>query len=540
MSIGPADQTQAFLRTIVEFSDDAIVTKTMAGLVTSWNPAAERIFGYTAAEMIGRPITTIFPPDRIDEEADFLRRLARGEHIDHYETVRRRKDGRPIDVSVTLSPLRDPSGAITGASKIAHDITERKRAEARERRQLEWWRVVLASTSEAVIATNADGRIRFMNGGAASLMGVTADEADGQPAASMFRIASEASREPVEDPVSRVLRDGTALAPGHDTLLLARDQERFIEYSAAPILAEDRGVAGAVLMFRDVGERRRAEAERGQLLAAEQAARMEAERATRTKDEFLAAVSHELRTPLNVILGWARMLRSHSLDSATAARALEAIERNAQLQVQLIEDLLDVPRILSGKLRLQVRPIDMVAVVEAARELVEAAARAKGVLIRTCLDDEARSFIGDPDRLQQVVWNLLANAVRFTPPGGRIDIALKRSEWALHLSVSDTGQGIGPDLLPHIFERFRQGPGAAATAGSGLGLGLAIVRHLVQLHGGKVAASSEGEGRGATFLVTLPFVNADLSSEVRDPTRGFPSLDGIRTCLWKTITTRAR
>ena len=327
----------------------------------------------------------------------FLRRLARGEHIDHYETVRRRRDGQLIDVSVTLSPLRDASGTIIGASKIARDITERRRAEA--------------------------------------------------------------------------------------------------DYA--------------------------------ELLAAEQAARMEAERATRTKDEFLATVSHELRTPLNVILGWARLLRSRSVDSATTDRALGSIERNAQLQVQLIEDLLDVSRILSGKLRLRIRPMDMTVVVEAARELVDASARAKDVLIATSVDEDARSFTGDPDRLQQVLWNLLANAVRFTPPGGRIDIALRRTRAGLRLSVSDTGHGIAPDLLPHVFERYRQAP---AAAGGGLGLGLAIVRHLVQLHGGSVSAFSEGEGRGATFAVTLPFADGAGHEPVAS-TQGFPSLTGIRVLL---------
>jgi signal transduction histidine kinase/ActR/RegA family two-component response regulator len=243
-----------------------------------------------------------------------------------------------------------------------------------------------------------------------------------------------------------------------------------------------------------------------QLLAREQRAREEAENANRLKDEFLATLSHELRTPLNAVLGWAVTLRTAQLDAATRTRALEAIERNARAQSQLIEDLLDISRIVTGKLRLDVRPVEPIAVVEAALDAVRPAARAKSIELTATLDPRAGPVFGDPDRLQQVVWNLLTNAIKFTDTGGRVEVGLARAVSHVEITVSDTGHGIAPALLPYVFDRFRQADSSSTRSQGGLGIGLALVRNLTELHGGTVAAESPGEGRGATFRVRLPLL----------------------------------
>lgn len=259
-----------------------------------------------------------------------------------------------------------------------------------------------------------------------------------------------------------------------------------------------------LILAEDLARRAALAVDNARLYEREQRLRTEAESANRLKDEFLATVSHELRTPLTAILGWSRMLQSGKLDQNTAARALATIERNATSQHQLIEDLLDVSRIITGKLRLNVRPVDLTPVISAAIDALSFAAESKGVLIQTDLDLSAGPILGDPDRLQQIVWNLISNAVKFTPRGGRVQVLLQSREANIELAVSDTGVGINPQFLPHVFERFRQADGTTTRAHGGLGLGLAIVRHLVELHGGTVVASSVGEGQGSTFTVTIP------------------------------------
>ncbi|HWP42244.1 MAG TPA: ATP-binding protein [Blastocatellia bacterium] len=262
------------------------------------------------------------------------------------------------------------------------------------------------------------------------------------------------------------------------------------------------------VLEQEIAERKRAEKERESLLLREHAARTEAEAANRAKDEFLATVSHELRTPLNAILGWARVARTGRLDEATIARALETIERNAKAQAQLVDDLLDVSRIISGKLTLNVRPIDLVSLIESALDSVRPAAAARGIQLQVDLDPRAGPVSGDPDRLQQVLWNLLSNAIKFTPGEGRVQVQLSRVDSQAEIRVSDTGKGISPDFLPYVFDRFRQADSTLTRRHGGLGLGLAIVRHLVELHGGNVHVHSDGEGKGAVFTVRLPLMIA--------------------------------
>ena len=324
-------------------------------------------------------------------------------------------------------------------------------------------------------------------------------------------------------------------------------REGIVAFAGYPLIVEER-LIGVMAMFarRELTEatlqalasvanaialgieRKRGEQERAQLLASEQRARREAESANRTKDEFLGTLSHELRTPLTAILGWARMLSAGQLDEINQQRALETIERNARAQSQLIEDILDVSRVISGKMRLEVRPLDLATVIEAAVDTALPAADAKGIRLQRVLDSGASMVSGDSTRLQQVVWNLLSNAIKFTPRGGRVQVRLERINSHVEIVVSDTGQGMTSNILPYIFERFRQADSTSTRAHGGLGLGLAIVRHLVELHGGTVEAESEGAGQGSTFTVRLPLIamrSIDLSS-MRNEERVHPTASG--------------
>jgi signal transduction histidine kinase/ActR/RegA family two-component response regulator len=290
------------------------------------------------------------------------------------------------------------------------------------------------------------------------------------------------------------------------------------------------------------GDLAQSEAERDNLLRNERLAREAAERADRAKDEFMAVLSHELRTPLNAVYGWAKMLQSGELrDDAMARRAKDAIVRNANVQVQLIDDLLDLSRISTGKMRLDVRRVDVESVLQGALDAVRPAADAKSIRLQTTFDQEAGPIFGDAARLQQVFWNVLMNAIKFTPQGGRVDVHVRRGDSSVQIAIADTGQGIAPEMLPHVFERFRQADSSSTRAHGGLGLGLALVKHLVELHGGTVVADSAGEGRGATFTVTLPVVRREVAAEeaARAPSAtfaggspaGLARLDGVRVLI---------
>jgi signal transduction histidine kinase/ActR/RegA family two-component response regulator len=291
-------------------------------------------------------------------------------------------------------------------------------------------------------------------------------------------------------------------------------------------------------VFFDITERKRVEEDREELLEREKVLRSQAELANRLKDEFLATVSHELRAPLNAMLGWTSLLRRQTLDQATVSRGLETIERNARAQAQLIEDLLDVSRIVAGKLHLEIRPTDLIATIKAALDSVRPAAAAKGIQMKLVVDAAVDPIPADVNRLQQVVWNLLSNAIKFTPEGGSVEISLDRVDSIAQISVTDTGEGISGEFLPYVFDRFQQADGTSTRKHGGLGLGLAIVRHLVEMHGGTVHVQSEGLGKGSTFVVKLP-VTAAVTPELRIPSqpavaepsesiRESPNLSGLR------------
>jgi PAS domain S-box-containing protein len=369
---GSAAQARAALEAyrlaaIVESSDDAIIGKDLNGVVTSWNRGAERVFGFTAEEAIGRSITMIIPHDRLAEEDFVLSSIRRGKTVDHFETVRQKKDGTLIDVSLTVSPIRSSTGEIIGASKIARDITEQKR------------------------------------------------------------------------------------------------------------------------LIRELEE------------------------ASRLKDEFIATLSHELRTPLHSILGYTQMLRMGNLDENRRENALQVIERNTRSLAQMVSDALDVSRIVTGKIRLDPQPCDLKVILTTVLDGVQPTFDAKNVTLERTMRADAVQILGDSGRLQQVFWNMLTNAVKFTASGGRVQVRLDQRNGFAELVVNDTGIGIEPDFLPFVFDRFRQADSRPSRRFSGLGLGLALVRHFTELHGGSVHVSSDGLDKGTTFKVKLPLLTRSMA-----------------------------
>jgi PAS domain S-box-containing protein len=514
------EAAQLRLAAIVASADDAIIAKDLTGKITSWNHAAERIFGYTEAEAIGQSIRLIIPPERHPEEDHVLRQIAAGQTVDHFETVRRRKDGGLIDVSLTISPLKTASGQIIGASKIARDITEKKRLE----RDAQWLAAIVESSDDAIISKDLDGIVTSWNRGAQRMFGFEASEMIGHSIRKL--IPRDLHGE--EDDVLARLRRGEPIEH-YETVRCRKDGTLFpISLTVSPIRAADGKVIGASKIARDISDKRQAENERQRLL------RM-AQEASQLKDEFLATLSHELRTPLNAVLGYIRMMRSGLLSPEKQNKALETVARNATSLTQIVEDVLDVSRIISGKVRLNIQAVEMPEIVREAMDTVRPAADAKGVHLDTVVDRQATTVSGDPERLQQIMWNLLSNAVKFTGSGGRIEVRLARLDSHVEVTVSDTGMGIAPEFLPHVFERFRQADPGISREFGGLGLGLAITRHLVELQGGLVSASSEGRGKGTTFRVELPVMpKARLeATEPAPPVPGagrieVPDLRGVR------------
>jgi PAS domain S-box-containing protein len=517
-----AEEVRSLLAEVVASSDDAVVTKTLDGIITSWNRGAQQMFGYTADEVIGQPITMLIPPDHLDEEPGILQRLRRGERIEHYETIRRRKDGALLNVSLSVSPMRDNSGRIVGASKIARDVTHQKRAaeairasEMRFRRTADSAPVLIwmADASKACIWFNK-AWLEFSNREMEQELG--------------FGWVQNIHPEDMD----RFLQTYSAhfeARTGFKTEYRFRRHDgewRWVINNAVPLYeAPDGAFTGYIGSCVDVTEFRQAATDREQLLVSERAARTEAERLGRMKDEFLATLSHELRTPLNAILGWATLLRRVKVGSDDYVKGLETIERNARVQTQIIADLLDMSRIISGKVQLDVQPVDLQEVISAALDSVRPSADAKQVRLRATLDAKAGRIRGDASRLQQVFWNLLTNAVKFTPAAGRIDVVLERVNSHVEVSVEDTGIGIKPEFLAFVFDRFRQADASITRRHGGLGLGLSIVKHLVELHGGTVRVKSAGEGQGTTFIVALPISVARTTDSGRHERPGFGDVD---------------
>jgi PAS domain S-box-containing protein len=534
-----ADLVARRLAAIVDSSDDAIVSKDLNSIIKSWNRAAERMFGYTASEAIGKSIRMIIPPDLQAEEDTVLERLRSGAMIDHYETRRVRKDGRELLISLTVSPIIDDSGQVVGASKIARDVTERARLlrvaqeQAAVTEKLRDVGLALASSLDRVTIAqtvvdvaadlthaafggffynvvnrqSGDSHVFYALAGAPKNLprrlgrasADTAFEAD-LPAGCLIRV------DDLEND-ARVDRNAPQIAA-------LGAQGRIRSYLAVPVRTGSGDVIGCLALahptagyFNEDHARLAGGVAAWAAIALENARLyQEVREADRLKDEFLAVLSHELRTPLNAIVGYARLLRGGMLTGEKATSGMETLERNARALTQIVDDVLDISRIVSGKIRLDVQPVELPLVVHNAIATVQPAADAKALRIHTIIDPRVGPVSGDPDRLQQVVWNLLSNAVKFTPKAGRIQVRVERVNSHIEIVVSDTGNGIRADFLPYVFERFRQADAGTTRKTGGLGLGLSIVRHIVEMHGGTVHAASEGEGKGATFRVRLPMM----------------------------------
>ena len=528
-ALNSVEEAQALLAAIITSSDDAIISKDLEGIVRSWNQSAERIFGYTAEEMVGKSITVLFPPDRLDEEPQILARIQRGERVDHFQTVRMRKDGTLINVSVTISPVHDKTGKVVGASKVARDITRSVELEGK-------FKAIIDSSDDAIISKDLNGIVRSWNQSAQRMFGYTAEEMIGNSITILF----PPDRLDEEPKILDQLRRGRRV-DHFETVRVCKDGRLLdVSVTISPVKDPSGRVVGVSKVARDITSIKRVAREREELLEREKAARAEAERVSRLKDDFLATLSHELRTPLNAILGWANILHSHGADSPEELnQGLETIERNARAQAQLIEELLDMSRIVNGKLRLDVQPVDLQAVVSDAVESVRPAAEAKGIRLTKVLDPRGGPITGDPSRLQQIFWNLLSNAIKFTPRGGRVQVFLRRVNSHVEIVFVDSGQGIAPEFIPQLFTRFSQAETSTSRRYGGLGLGLALVKSLVELHGGTVQASSLGLDQGATFVVSLPLtvVQADRANVVLTPAPAapgpvaFPDLRGFHVLV---------
>ena len=503
-----ADLANQRLAAIVESSDDAIVSKDLNGIIKSWNKGAERIFGYTEAEVVGKSITILIPPERHDEEPAILKRISHGISVEHYETVRVRKDGTLIDVSITISPIRDKSGVIVGASKIARDITDREQRE----KQIRFQASLLDAVEEAVIATDLEGTILYWNLFAEGLYGWTPAEAIGANVVDL--IPSSATQTDATE-ILEQLRGGASWSGE----FIARKKDGTVFptlVTDSPIYNELGEMIGIVGVSIDITDRKAAEDERARLLQSEREARAQAEEANRVKDEFLATISHELRNPLNVILGYSEVLvRSEEAKrSESVLKAAEILRRNAIAQAQLVSDLLDLSRLQLGKFSLNRQVVSLTKTITDAVETVRAEANAKGLEVKIEMSDELVFVDGDPLRMEQVVWNLLNNAVKFTPAGGVVTVKLFARDGQAQVVVADTGQGIEPKFLPHVFEIFRQADATISRRHGGMGIGLALVQQLVHLQDGSVSVYSEGAGHGAEFTITLP-----ISTEAKEPSK---------------------
>jgi PAS domain S-box-containing protein len=550
----------------------------------SWDAATDLVtFSKQAAEIFGIPAgphmtwtemqNLLDPEDRDRVRLAVVKAIAeRSDYNIEYRILR--PNHKPCWVAVRGHAQYDSLGNPLGMIGVVQDVTDRKHSEAEIatlNRDLQNRVNELETLFEVIpigilIASDAEFKHVRANPAFAQLLGI---EKDGNASYTSLNKSSGASYKifrngkelaPEETPLRYAAIHGVEVERTEVDILRKQDNALFNLYGYAAPLTDDQGrIRGSVGAFLDITNRKKAEAEREQLLERERIAREAAEGANRIKDEFLAILSHELRTPLNPILGWARLLRTHKFDEQAVERALETIERNAKLQTELIEDLLDVSRILQGKMVLNVKSVGLVSVIEAALETVRLAADAKRIRLKFEIADlrlneahqhsaHSQAFqqpsrfqsansnpefqvSGDPGRLQQVVWNLLSNAIKFTPPGGTVEICLESMEgsgrWAIgngestavpityrstpiaQIQVKDTGKGIRSEFLPHVFEYFRQEDGKTTRSYGGLGLGLAIVRHLTELHGGTVKAESSGEGLGATFTVRLPLLKAE-------------------------------
>jgi PAS domain S-box-containing protein len=572
----------ALLSAIIAGSEDAIISKTLEGVVTSWNAAAERLFGWAPHEIIGQSVLRLIPPELHFEEAEILGKLRAGERIERYETTRIRKDGVRISVSLTISPIRNVDGIITGASKIAHDITERRRADAalaalaEEGHALETLgrvgRSVASEYDLEVIVQRVTDAATELSGAAFGAFFYNVLGNDGQGSYWLHSLSGAPREKFANFPMPRAtevfgptfrgesnvrsddIRADPRFGKNEPYHGMPEGHPQVASYLAVPVTSKSGEVIGGLFLghpepgvFTERAERlvtgiahqaaiaidnsrlvqalKDREAKLSQLLTeregivtSERAARTEAERLGQLKDEFLATLSHELRTPLNAVQGWTQILL-HGSKTEEQAHALTVIDRNVRAQSKIINDLLDMSRIISGKVVLEVQPLMLHEIVQASLDTVRQMAESKRVKVNAVLDSTLGVVRGDPNRLQQAFWNLLTNAIKFTPAGGRVQVVLERVNSHVEISVEDSGIGIPAEFLPYIFDRFRQADAGTTRRFGGLGLGLSIVKHLIELHGGNVRVKSRGENLGSTFIVMLPVSHVQQAPDVAPDAR---------------------
>ncbi|ODH03212.1 histidine kinase [Nostoc sp. KVJ20] len=500
-----AEVAKAHLETVIAGIQDQFFVLDRDWRYTFVNDQVTEIVGFSKEELLGRIIWEVFP-DMVNSE--FYTQVQRAMSTTRYayaqQTVIQFEYFYPTWqrwFENRVYPFAE------GVSVFVTDISDRKQAEKALRESEEKFRNMADNAPFMVWVTDTDSHCTYLSQSWYDFTGQSEETGLG------FGWLNAVHPEDYNNTRNVFLEASSSYSAFRlEYRLRRKDGEyRFCIDAANPWFGVDGQFKGYIGSVIDITERKVAEAERDRLLELEQAARTEAERANRIKDEFLAVLSHELRSPLNPILGWARLLQTREFDAAGLKKAIATIERNAKLQAQLIEDLLDVSRILQGKLNLNIFPVNLVLVIEGALETVRLAAEAKNIQIKTILDASFGEVLGDSGRLQQIVWNLLSNAVKFTPEGGKIDIKLERVDAQAQITVSDTGKGITPEFLPYVFEYFRQADGTTTRKFGGLGLGLAIVRHLIELHGGTIWAESLGEGQGAIFRARLPLIKKDLT-----------------------------
>jgi PAS domain S-box-containing protein len=525
------------LAAIVESSDDAIIGQGLDGTITSWNQGAQRLYGYTPEEIVGRPLATLVPPDHPDELPEILERIKRGERIEHFETRRVRKDGGRLDVALTISPIKNAEGEIVGASKIARDITARKRHEAALRFLAEASKVLaelldVPSTLQKVAGLAVPAFADWCAVGIAEPDGSLRRVAVAHADASRVALAQELSRRYPARPTdphgpAHVLATGRSemMAEITDEILAAgaRDGKHlrtlrelgFRSYISVPLAARGGRVLG-VLTFLTAESGRRfgpddlrvAEDLAQRAAIAVENARLygELKEADRQKNDWIAMLAHELRNPLAPIRNALHIMKMPGVNGGTVERARQMTERQVDHMVRLVDDLLDVSRIIRGRIELRKEPVELAVVVARAVETAQPIFDARGQELITSVPAEPVRLEGDPTRLAQVLSNLLNNAAKFSERPGRIWLTADRQGAEAVLRVRDEGVGIRAELLPHVFEVFTQGDRSLERSQGGLGLGLTVVRKLVELHGGTVTAHSEGPGKGSEFVVRLPGV----------------------------------
>jgi len=535
-------QSEERFRLLVDsVRDYAIFMLDPQGYVLTWNAGAERIKGYRAAEIVGCHFSRFYPPEALarglpDHELEMAQRVGSFED----EGWRLRKDGSLFWANVVVTAMRDGTGQLIGYSKVTRDLTQRRHHEEELRQSEERFRLLVEGVGEyAIFMLDVNGKIATWNVGAQRIKGYAADEIVGRHFSVFYPQDVRESGWP-EHELQQAAEQGSFVDTGWR---VRKDGTMFWANVTITALRDETGrLLGYAKLTRDLTESRRVEAielasdEREQILDAERSARMAAQRAARVKDEFLATLSHELRTPLSAILGWTQIvLKGKALDPADQRRAMEVIDRNARAQVKLIDDLLDLSRIMTGKIWLDLQQISMPDVVQAAIDSARPIAQAKDIRLRSLLDPSRTTVSGDGSRLQQVAWNLLTNAIKFTPKGGQVQVLVQRVNSHIELSVTDTGIGIPASFIPLVFDRFSQQDSSTTRAHGGLGLGLAICKQLVELHGGSIRVTSPGEGQGATFFVELPVSLVQVDDERTHPsveveateTITLPKLDGV-------------